>query len=156
MKNKLIIGIIITFILALCACGRVSYPDLPDNAIAFEMGTFEDKENDDALFGTIEYNGRTYIGYGTINNSFKQKNIDKCIGYIIQDENSTNAVDLDYKGLKVYTLVGDTDNNFLMDYDDSITLMNSPYIWRALNTKDKDIEIPKCIDELGYEFWENN
>lgn len=156
MKNKFIVGIIITFVLALWGCGQVSYPDLPDHAIAFEMGTFEDKENNDTLFSTIEYNGRTYIGYGTINNSFTPQNIDKCIGYIIQDENSSSVTDKNDKGLRVYTLVGDTDNNFLMDYDDSIKLMNQPSFWRALDTKGKDIEIPSCIDELGYEFWENN
>lgn len=145
-----------TCILSLCSCGPISYPDLPENAIAFEMGTFEDKENDDALFGTIEYNDRTYIPYGTISNSFGQKDIDECIGYIIQDENSTNAVDLDYKDLKVYTITGDSDNNFLMDYDNSIDLMNQPFFWRAIDTKGNDIEIPECIDDLGYEFWKTN
>lgn len=87
-----------------------------------------------------------------IGNSFGQKDIDECIVYIIQDENCTNAVDLDYKDLKVYTITGDSDNNFLMDYDDSIDLMNQPFFWRAIDTKGKDIDIPGCIDDLGYEF----
>ena len=72
----------------LSGCGRINCPALPDEAIAFEMGTFEDIEQDDNTFGTIEYNGRTYIGYGTVNNSYKLKSIGDCLGYIIQDENS--------------------------------------------------------------------
>ncbi len=73
-------------------------------AIAFELGTFEDTENDEALFGAIEYDGRFYIGYGTINNKYGKKNIDNCIGYVIQDENSTSVPDPDYKNERIYTL----------------------------------------------------
>lgn len=120
------------------------------------MGDFKDKEHDDGDYGTIEYNGRIYIGYGTINNSFKQENIDKCIGYIIQDENSSSVVDKNNKDRRIYTLTGDNDNNFLMDYYTGDTEMNQPCFFRAIDTKGKDIEIPKCIDDLGYEFWENN
>ena len=33
-------------ILLLSGCGKVQYPDLPNNAIAFKMGSFEDKDHD--------------------------------------------------------------------------------------------------------------
>lgn len=146
----------ITCVFALCGCGQENYPDLTDNAIAFEMGTFEDKENDDDSYGTIEYNGRIYIGYGTINNSFKHENIDKCIGYIIEDENSSSVGNKNNKDRRIYTLIGDKNNDFLMDYYTGDSLMNQPDFFRAIDTKGKNIEIPKYIDELGYEFWKMN
>jgi len=45
-------------------CMGKTLPDMPSNAIEFNMGTFYDNAHDDALFGSIEYNGRTYIAYG--------------------------------------------------------------------------------------------
>jgi hypothetical protein len=41
-----------------------------------------------------------------------------------------------------------------MDFDDTIKLMNQPTFFRALDTKGVEIDIPSCIDSLGYEFWE--
>jgi hypothetical protein len=151
--NKKIIGVIlVACILMLAGCGKVKYPDLPDNPIAFEMGSFEDTEHDEALFGTLEYNGRTYIGFGTISNAYKQSDLDQCIGYIVMDKNSSSVPDPNNTDTRVYTLAGDDHHNFLMDYD-GIGEMNQPNIWRAVDTKGKDIEIPAFIDDLGYEFW---
>ena len=78
-------------------------PDLPSNAIGFDMGTFHDIEHDDALFGSIEYGGRTYIMYGTVNNKYKQSYIDSCIGYIIQNEHSSSVIDSDNTNRRIYT-----------------------------------------------------
>ena len=128
-------------------------PDLPSDAIAFEMGTFIDSEHDDDSFGTIEYNGRTYIAYGTISNAYNQGCVESCIGYIVQDENSSSVVDLDNRNWRIYTLTEDPDHNFLMDFDDSTTLMNQPGFFRAMDTNGEDIEIPDCIESLGYEYW---
>lgn len=43
--------------------------------------------------------------------------------------------------------------NFLMEYYVGTTLMNQPSFYRAVDTKDKDIEASAFIDELGYGFW---
>ena len=152
MKTRACVALL-AGILTISGCGRIEYPALPDDAIAFELGTFEDTESDDALFGMIEYNGRSYIGYGTINNAFNTKYIDGCVGYVIQDENSSSVADPDYKNVRIYTLKDDTDNNFLMEFDDSVELMNQPFFYRAIDTKGKEIKVPDYIDELGYEFW---
>ena len=58
MRKKIILFFISMFIIMLTACGKNSYPALPDNAIAFEMGTFEDAAHDSTQFGTLEYDGR--------------------------------------------------------------------------------------------------
>lgn len=153
-KKLLLMGLLLT--LCTVGCGKKEYPELPDNPIAFTMGEFEDPEHDQEVFLTIEYNGRTYIPYGTPKNfSFGTKSLDKCIGYIVLDENVTNMPDPDCKSEKVYTVSGDEDNNFLMEYDDTYEWMTPPPIfYRAIDTKGKDITIPKFIDAGGHEFWE--
>lgn len=151
--KKEIVGLAMLLSICLAGCGKIAYPVLPDDPIAFTMGEFVDNEHDDALFGTIEYNGRTYIPYGTTNSSYDQKSIDKCIGYLIMDDNSTAVSDSDNKNTRIYTVSEDSDNNFLMEYDETIELMNQPSFYRALDTKGIDIKIPKFIDASGYEFW---
>ena len=145
---------IIICLFTMTGCMEKSLPDLPNDAIEFDMGTFHDSEHDDALFGSIEYSGRVYIPYGTINNRYNQSYIDSCIGYIIQNEHSSSVIDPDNTNRRIYTLSGDYEQNFLMDFDDTIKLMNQPTFFRALDTKGVEIDIPSCIDSLGYEFWE--
>lgn len=151
MNKKFCCVLLVLCIMLFVGCGKTTYPDLPKNPIAFEMGSFEDTDHDNALFGTLEYNGRTYIGYGTINNNFKKSDIDQCIGYIVMDNNSTSNPDPDDTSSRIYTLAGDTEHNFLMDYTDGV--MNQPNFWRAVDTKGKDIPVPSCIDDLGYDYW---
>ena len=152
MKKKLF-GIMLlgVLILGLTGCG-IKYPDLKDDAIAFDMGEYID-ESDDGSYGTIEYKGRVYIPYGTLKGFIKSKDIKECIGYIIQNENSSSIVDLDDKDTRIYTLVDDPDENYLMEYYIATTLMNQPSFWRAVDTKDKNIDTPKYIDSLDYNFW---
>ena len=146
-------GMILLCLLSLIGCGRKTLPELPKDAIAFEFGSFDDVEHDHALFGTIEYNGRTYIAYGTINRLYKPSLVASCVGFIIQDEHSSAVADPDSTDRRVYTLAGDPDHNFLMEYDDTIKLMNQPTFLRATDTNGKDIDIPGYIDTLGYAFW---
>ena len=152
-KNKILRWILLV-ILAFCLTGcGVKYPDLNDNTIPFDMGEYTD-ENDGGLYGTIEYNGRTYMPYGTIKKSLKSKDINECIGYIIQNENSSSIVDLEDKDTRIYTLVEDPDENYLMEYYIGDTLMNQPSFWRAIDTKGKKIDTPKYIESLDYNYWE--
>lgn len=153
MKRKLF-GIILfgALVLGLAGCG-VKYPELKDDAIAFDMGEYIDESDDNAGYGTIVYNGRTYMPYGTIKNSIKSKDIKECIGYIIQNENSSSIFDLDDKDTRVYTLAEDSNENYLMIYYVGTTLMNQPDFWRAVNTKSSEIDTPKYIESLDYSFW---
>ncbi|MGX8703234.1 MAG: hypothetical protein ACSW8H_02150 [bacterium] len=155
MKKYLSVICMLAICLSMLAgCQGKRLPDLPTDAIAFEMGSFDDAEHDHAWFGTIVYEGRTYIGYGTSNWMYKKDCATSCVGYIIQDENSSSVTELQDTNTRVYTIFGDDEHNFLMVYDATVPLMNQPDFWRAIDTKGKDIEIPKYIDSLGYEFWE--
>ena len=126
---------------------------MTSNAIGFDMGSFHDTEHDDALFGSIEYNGRTYIAYGTSNNKYKKSDIESCVGYIIQNANSSTDIDPSNTNRRIYTLSGDPEHDYLMEFDDSIKLMNQPTFYRAIDTNGKTIDTPIFIDSLGYEFW---
>ena len=152
-KCAAVIGVFLICLSALSGCAKKPLPDLPGDAVTFEMGTFIDHEHDDAVFGTIEYNGRTYLPYGTINNKYRQSCVESCIGYIIQDGNSSSVTDLNNRDRRIYTLSEDPEHNFLMDFDASVKLMNQPSFFRAIDTNGRDIKIPDYIDSLGYEFW---
>lgn len=131
---------------------RTNYPELKENAISFIMGEYK-SDIDDTLYGSLNYNDRIYIPYGTLKGQIKTKDIKNCIGYIIQDENSSSTTNLNDKDTRVYTLVNDKDENFLMVYYIGESLMNQPDFYRALDTKDKNIEIPNFIDKEDYEYW---
>ena len=152
MKTRACVALL-AGILTISGCGRIEYPALPYDAIAFEYGTYEAMDSDASEFVMIEYNGRSYIPYGTTNNKLKNKSIDSCIGYVIQYEDNQYVTESDYRNVRIYTLKDDGDNNFLIEFDASVNLMNASMIYRALDTKGKEITIPDCIDELGYELW---
>ena len=154
MKIKILTAILIVlFLFCLTSC-NIRYPELGKDAIAFQAGSFVDENDDSAGYLTIEYNGRTYIPYGTLKGTLTAKDLDKCIGYIVRDENSSFVVNKDDTDTRIYTLTDDPDNNFLMEYYIGTTLMNQPSFFRALDTKGKDIIIPEIVDSLGYHFWE--
>lgn len=159
MKNSeysvRLMTIVITLSLLLVGCGDTKYPDMSDDAIAFEMGEYIDESDDDAAYGTIEYEGRIYMPYGILGGNIDKKDIDKCVGYIVKDENSSSMIDENDMDTRVYTLAGDPDHNYLMDYYIGSDLMNQPYFWRAVDTKGKEIDVPKYIDSLEYAYWEN-
>ena len=153
MKKK-ILGILLmgVLVLSLTGCG-IKYPDLEKDAIGFQTDNYIDENDNGVGYLTIEYNGRTYMPYGTLKGSLKEKDIDKCIGYIIQNENSSSIIDKDNKDTRIYTLIDDKENNFLMEYYIGTDLMNQPSFYRAIDTKNKDINIPKFIDSLDYNYW---
>ena len=146
MMRKAGILVVAILVLVLVSCGKIKYPELPNDAIAFEMGEYIDKGDDDAAYGTIEYEGRTYMPYGTIGKTLHENDIDVCVGYLVQDgEKDTNQ--------RVYTLVDDTEHNYLMDYYVASDFMNQPVFWRAIDTKGKEIVTPEFIDSLEYSYW---
>ena len=154
MKKKFIAGIMLTCICALVGCGQIAYPDLPDDAIVFETGEYIDKNDDDAAYGTLEYEGRTYMPYGTIGENIKEEDIDACIGYILQTEDNSSIADASNMDFRIYTLTDDSEHNYLMKYYIGDTLMNQPTFWRAVDTKGEDINTPPYISSYEDAYWE--
>ena len=153
LKISIIVGIICGTIVVLLNNNKSIYPSLPKDYIAFRASDFIDVIDDNDGYLAIEYNGRKYIPYGTIKRSIKESDIDKCIGFIIQDEKVTSMPDENNKDTRIYSLTEDKDNNFLLEYYIGTNLMNQPHFWRAVDTKGKNILIPDCIYSLEYNYW---
>jgi hypothetical protein len=154
MKKKLLIILVTIILLAsMSACNRSKYPGLTTDAIAFYEDSYVDVNDDDAEYTTIEYEGRTYLLYGTSNSSFQTKDVEKCIGYIVQEKNGASSSEEGDTDTRVYTLADDVECNYLMVYDSGSTLMNQPDFMRAIDTVHKEISTPEYIDSLEYSFW---
>ncbi len=134
--------------LVLTGCGDSAFPEITDEAIAFktEKYFFEGSSND-VNYYCFEYNGRKYVQYGTMRALPKKKDIDRCIGYIVQPDGNNKV--------RIYTLTDDENCDFLIDHViDSEELM-TPLVWRAEDTKGQDIALPKHVDPSKWyeEFW---
>lgn len=136
--------IVIAFIFCLYGCG-IKYPELKDNAIAFEMKMLIDVDNDNEEFSTIEYNGRTYGVYGSLEGTLKESDIKECIGYVIQDKKIQELIGSDDKDQRIYTLIEDPDINYLMMFFHNSQDVNKPTFLRAMDTVGKEIYTPKYI-----------
>ena len=139
--------IVLLSILVLSSCGsRIDY-SLPANPIEFYTETFINPNNPDDKYISIEYNGRTYIPYGTINGIAPKYEMGDCLGFIVQDG-------VKMEDLRIFLLAGDPDANYLGRFETE-GVMNQPDFFRAIDTVGQEIATPKYIDDLGYDFWKN-
>jgi len=138
--------IVSTLLLIFTGCGkRIDYA-LPESPIEFHTGSFVNPADSDDTYHSIEYNGRTYIGYGTVKNSIDGNDVGKCLGYVVQDG-------VLMKDERVFLLNADPDANYLVQiFTDGF--MNQPFFFRALDTKGKKIGTPPYIESLDYTYWE--
>ena len=140
---------------ALCGCsGRKAYPGLPDDPAAFTVGGYTDADDDGASYGAIEFEGRTYLPYGIPGSSVSARDIDKCVGYIVMDNNISSVPDPDNRDTRVYTLTDDPSHNYLMDLYTGPGIMDQPSFWRAADTRGRDVYTPRFIDSLDYGYWD--
>ncbi len=149
--NKLIIILLVLMnILLLSGCTNTLGVELPDDPIEFVTYDFDNPDNPDDEYMAFDYDGRTYILYGTLNGVIHKSALGGCLGYLTMD----NGME-DDKGDLVVTLKSVNNYDILMNYyiNDG-TGMNDPVFFRAIDTQDKDIEIPNYISPSTYEFWE--
>ena len=146
-NNNTIIALALFMILTLAGCGsRIDY-SLPANPMEFNTGTYVNPNDPDDSYISIEYSGRTYIPYGTINGIVPKDGMGDCLGYIVQD-------DTKMEDSRVFLLTGDVDANYLGRFETE-GVMNQPNFFRAVDTVGQDITTPKYIEDLGYDFWKN-
>ena len=130
----------------LAGCGSRIDTELPENPIEFVTGSFVNPSDPDDTYQSIEYNGRAYIGYGTLKGSIGGDDIGQCLGYVVQDGTVM-------KDVRVFLLKADPDANYLVQiFTDGF--MNQPLFFRALDTGKKEIATPRYIGNLGYPYWE--
>lgn len=150
MRNRIktaVLSIAAALLTILPGCGKRIDMDLPANPIEFRTGTFVNPADPDDDYQSIEYNGRTYIGYGTLRGSIDGDDVGKCLGYIVH-----GAV---MKEVRVFLLNADPDANYLVQiFTDGF--MNQPFFFRAIDTRGKEIATPRYIERLspGYSYWE--
>ena len=139
------VSIATALLLILTGCGKRIDCALPEKPIEFHTGTFVNPADSDDTYQSIDCNGRTYIGYGTIRNSINGNDVGKCLGYIVQDG-------VVMKDVRVFLLNADPDANYLVQI---ITdgFMDQPVFYRALDTRGKKIDTPQYIESLDYSFW---
>ena len=150
MKNRVTTAFCIAFtlLLILAGCGKRIDFELPKNPIEFHTGTFVNPADSDDTYQSFEYNGRTYIGYGTLKGSIDGNDVGQCLGYIILDGVAV-------KDVRIFLLNADPDANYLylvQIFPDSF--MNQPFFLRAVDTREKKIDTPPYIESLGYSYWE--
>ena len=145
MKKSITTAFCIAVALLLTGCGRRIDYELPVNPIEFHTGTFVNPADPDDTCQSIEYNGRTYIGYGTLKGSIDD-DVGQCLGYIVQDG-------VVMKDVRVFLLKADIDANYLVQLV-SGGMMDQPVFFRALDTRGKTIDTPPYIERLEYPYWE--
>ena len=132
-------------LLILAGCGRRIDYGLPETPIEFHTGTFVNPSDSDDTYQSIEYDGRTYIGFGTVKNRISRDDVGQCLGYIVQDG-------VVMKDVRVFRLNADPDANYLIQiFTDGF--MNQPIFFRALDTRGKIIGVPPYIENLDYSCW---
>ena len=146
MKKKLLFTASAAALL-LCGCGggAVNY-DLPDQPAEFDVVTFTNPAVSTDAYASFEYNGRTYIPFGTPADKLTGSDVRGCLGYITENGNKDESS-------RVLLLSGDPDCNYLAVTDiDSPSLQTT--VMRAIDTQKKDIRTPDCIHDEGYTFWQ--
>ena len=144
MRKKAIFLFTILTTLIISWCGKDL--KLVDNPIEFNTSTFINPSNEEDTYSAIEYKGKTYIFYWTLEWTMKNSEISECIWYIVQDW-------VKIEDTLVCLLNQDMQNNYLAEID-TVGFMSQPVFLRAIDTAWKDIPTPKFIDSLDYEFWQ--
>lgn len=143
--KRLVVVMMIGCLAVCCGCGPRSKSTADGTAYVLEE--YENPDNENDVFMSIEYNGREYIPYGTTYESVDDVDTDECIGYV---ENASDASDTDDK---LYTL--DDTEDYLMRYyeNEEAASDEKPIFYRAVDTKGKEVETPEYIFDMEYEFW---
>ena len=125
-------------VLMLTGCYNSVY-ELPDNAPELQETTYVNEKDKEDTYRELLYGGREYVGYGTINNEFRNSDVLSCVGYAGGDTNE-----------RICTLKAT--NDYLMSkYVNGI--MDQPIFYRAIDTMGKEIFTPPYIDSLNYDIW---
>ena len=147
MRNRITAAFFIAAAIlpVLAGCGRRIDDTLPETPVEFHTGTFVNPADSGDTYQAIEYNGRTYIGYGTLGDSIDGDDVGKCLGMIVQDG-------VVMKDERIFPLKADPDANYLVRiFTDGF--MNQPFFFRALDTRGKAIDTPPYIESLDYPYW---
>jgi len=118
---------------------------MPDPPTEFVTTTIVDSEDDTMKYAAIEFNGKTYVKYGTLNCDLDTSEVGSCLGYLVQDGHQL-------KEIGIFTLTSDPDMNYLVTLD-SLGVMEHPSFFRNAETVGKDVSTPSFIVSENYNYW---
>ena len=142
------IAVLLLAVLALAAfagcVNRIDYslPQTPFEFVTYSLNDPSDPENGYLAF---DYNGRTYVPFGTSGGRITGKDVGPCLGYIVQDGEKR-------EGDRVFSLTADAELDYLVVMTVN-GFMDQPVFYRAADTAGKDIDTPKFITDLDYGYW---
>ncbi len=151
IMNKKIVLVLTGFILLFyfTGCGsnslKIELPELPEEFFLYEFINPDQSEDGYIAF---DYNKRTYIPYGSLKNKLTKNDINSCLGYTVSDGNK-NTNDL------ILTLTDCENNDYLMIYYSDDNSMQQPVFYRAIDTKNQNINTMDYISNLSYGYWKN-
>lgn len=146
MKRLVVILTALLILASSAGCFGEREQELQDGSVGFETRKFINPADPEDGYMAIEYNGRTYLPYGTVKTALRDRDLGACLGYIVQDG-------VPDENLRVYLLADDPDANWLVEKNVK-GFMDQPVFLRAADTAGKDIEIPDFVGSLGYDYWE--
>ena len=118
---------------------------MPDSPTEFISSTVPDPNDDSMNFAALEFDGKLYVSYGTIEEDPAQSEVGACLGYLVQDGNKL-------KEIGVFPLTSDPDQNYLICMDEAGNLQNIS-VFRNSETAGKDITTPSFIKSREYSYW---
>ena len=145
IKKSMITAVLLLVLLLCGGCGKPANYDLPAQPQEFKVVNFTNPELNTDAYASIEYNGRSYIPFGTLTRKLKGADVGECLGYITQ-------MDLKDEATRILLLQSDSGSNFLIAVNTKSESLETT-VMRAIDTKKKDIPIPDFIKDEEYEFW---
>lgn len=104
---------------------------------------------------SYKYAGRIYVPYGRRKDGWgkpRSRELERCVGYVESNDSAPEKPVKDDgtagSGVRIYTLKGDDDHNFLMEYVET-GLMDEPTYLRAVDTKGEDagqVRLPDYVE----------
>lgn len=149
MKTIKIAAAAAAVVLLLTACGKSAESKydftMPDSPIEFVSTTVADPKDESLAYAAIQFNGKTYVSYGTLEGELDPAEVGSRLGYYVQDGEKIEKIG-------VFPLTSDPDQNYLFLMDEEL-VMNEITFFRNSETVGKDITTPSFIKSKNYSYW---
>ena len=143
MTKRIALSLLAVILLfSFASCSKSGYPDLPWDATKFEYTDYMAKPGLD--YSSIKWGDRVYLPYAYADGEIKADYVTDCLGY-------TSYNGEDSKNERVFTIKGDSEHNFLLIMTVGTKNAARPQIFRALDSKGKNVFDPGYPQERNYD-----
>ena len=149
MKKLRIAAAAAAVALLLTACGSSAASEfdftMPDSPTEFVTTIVTDSEDSATQYPAIEFDGKTYVAYGTLDGDIQKSDVGSRLGYLVQDGQKLEEIG-------IFTLAADPDQNYLLSMDEKGIMENKTF-FRNSETVGKDVLTPSFIKSSDYNYW---